>query len=54
MGIPQIIFIVILAMSLGINLTRHGEKRDGEYNAWIALLATAIETGLLIWGGFFT
>lgn len=54
MGIPQIIMIVILAMGLGIHITRHGEEREDEYNAVYATISTAIQVGLLIWGGFFT
>lgn len=53
MRAPQIIMIVIMAMGLGINLTKHGEPKEDNYSFPIALLATAIQAGLLIWGGFF-
>lgn len=52
MGTPQIIFIVLAAMTAGIILTKHGQPRDNyHFGHWI--FAAAIEMGLLYWGGFF-
>ena len=53
MRIPQIIYIVLLAMNLGINLVKHGERRIDKYNFFSALLGTVIPVALLCWGGFF-
>ena len=52
-GIPQIIIIVMFSMSLGINLIKHGEKQNSNYNFFITLFAVALESILLWWGGFF-
>lgn len=52
MGAPQIIFIVLTAMSAGIVMTKHGKPRDDyHFGHWI--FAAAIQLGLLYWGGFF-
>ena len=53
MGIPQVIMIVMLSLSLFINVVKHHEPRDGEYNGWDALIAIAIQVSILTWGGFF-
>lgn len=53
MGIPQIIMIVMLALVLFGNVTKHNKPREGKYNAWQALIGIAIQISLLTWGGFF-
>jgi hypothetical protein len=53
MQLPQIIMIALLAMSLGVYLANHGKPKTGEYNFWVGVIATAIQTALLVWGGFF-
>lgn len=53
MGIPQIIIIVLYAMTLLVSAHEHGKPREGKTNFWISLLGVAIIFGLLIWGGFF-
>ena len=53
MGVPQIIMIAIMAMGLGMHLVKNGEPKEEVYSFPIMLVATAIEVGLLIWGGFF-
>lgn len=52
MGVPQICYIVIITLGLGISLAKHGEPQ-GDYNFFTALVAAAIQIGLLILGGFF-
>ncbi len=52
MGTPQVIFLCLCAMSVGISMAKHGERREN-YNAWTSLFAAAIEIGILWWGGFF-
>lgn len=54
MGAPQIILIVLYAMSLGTELSKHGEPRTGNHSFWSALVACVIVGLLLVWGGFFT
>ena len=53
MGIPQILTVILYALSAGMHLERHGETRMETYNFWTALFALAIKMALLIWGGFF-
>ncbi len=53
-GIPQIIMLIMYAMSLGIDLAKHGEPREGKYNAVSGLIGVAIGLALLWWGGFFS
>ena len=53
MGTPQILVIVLYALSAWTNLCKHGETRTEKINFWTALLAIAIKTTVLIWGGFF-
>lgn len=53
MGIPQVIMIVMLSLTLFTNVKKHHESREGEYNGWYALIAIAIQVSILTWGGFF-
>lgn len=52
MGIPQILVIVLYAMSLGISLVNHGKRSEKTENAGVTLIATIIIISLLWWGGF--
>ena len=52
MGVPQICYIVIITLGLGIVLAKHREPQ-GDYNFFITLIAVAIQIGLLILDGFF-
>lgn len=51
MGVPQIIYLMLVACGLGVALCEHGKPR--EYNFWSQLLATVVEIILLWSGGFF-
>jgi len=53
MGIPQIILIVLMAVSLGITIAKDGTDRE-PYNAWQSVISIVIMVLLLWWGGFFT
>lgn len=53
MGIPQIIVICVTFLAIGIEMSRHGEKRKGTYNVFISILGNAINLAILYWGGFF-
>ena len=56
MKAPQIIIIVLYALSLGMYIAKHKEKKEGSmatYNAWTAAFTAIITLGLLYWGGFF-
>jgi hypothetical protein len=52
MQAPQIIIIVLIAISLVVNLLRNGESRKFSFVS--ALFDSAIVVGVLIWGGFFS
>lgn len=52
-GAPQIIWIVLAAIGLGISIVKHGESR-GPHNMWAAIIGTPLVAALLYWGGFFT
>ena len=53
MGIYQIIWIILTALSVGCTLADHGKPRTGKNNVWTTLIAAAIQLGLLYGGGFF-
>lgn len=53
MGAPQIIYIVLTGLGMGLALGSHGKPKTGKDNFFIALIASTIQIGLLIWGGFF-
>jgi hypothetical protein len=53
MGAPQIIWIILSAMSVGMALIQHGKPETGRQNAWVSIAAAAIVNSLLYWGGFF-
>lgn len=50
---PQIIWILLTAMHVGINISRHGETERGKYNGISSAIAAGLVAGLLYWGGFF-
>lgn len=54
LGIWQIIWICMMAVSLGVNLAVHGKPKKGNNNFFIALIAFCIQLVPLIFGGFFT
>ena len=53
MGAPQIIVIIIYAMAIGIEATRHGQPKEGNHNVLTTLISVAINVAILWWGGFF-
>ena len=53
MNAPQIIYIVLMALSLGTIVAKHGEARR-PYNFGVSLAAASIHLTLVWWGGFFS
>ena len=53
MGVPQILTIALMAISLLIQAYMHGKPRIGTYNVFGGLASAAITVLLLWWGGFF-
>lgn len=54
MKAPQLILVGLLCLSLGISMCEHGKEKVKKENAWYAIIAAAIQFGLLYWGGFFS
>lgn len=54
MNWPQITWIILSALALGIELSKHGEPRTGERNFWLQLFGTLVVAGVLWSGGFFS
>ena len=52
MGVPQIIYIILITAGVVINIVKHGEAKK-PYNAPETIIATIISVGLMYWGGFF-
>lgn len=53
MGGWQITYIILVCMSLGISLSKHGNRKTGYENFWTSLLAAGIQFFILYMGGFF-
>ena len=51
--LPQIIYVAIVILGLGVELERHGKPKEGKYNFITSALVTGLVFGLLYWGGFF-
>ncbi len=51
--IAAIIILCGLAISLGSDIARHGQPKEGVHNAWVDLIATVIVLGLYYWAGLF-
>ena len=49
----NIAVLVLMVLGMGIEMGRHGEKKDGTHNFFISLLSALIYIWLLIKGGFF-
>ena len=50
---PIFILAAIQIMGLGIQFERHGQKKEGNYNANHSIIALCILWGLLWWSGIF-
>lgn len=48
----RITFVIWLALSLGVYLAKHGERKEGTYNFWSGFISAVIQM-LLLWGGGF-
>ena len=53
LGLPQIIYLMLVAIGLGITIEEHGKPKDGINNFWATFIAQALTIALLVWGGFF-
>ena len=53
MGVPQVIYTLLLGLSLGMGLANDGKPKVGNSQFWIYSVKTVIQLGLLFWGGFY-
>lgn len=53
MKIPQIIILILIAISLLVGAYQHGTKETKENNFFVHLISNGIVFSLLYWGGFF-
>ena len=53
MGVPQVIVIVLYAITLLLSAYEQGKPYEYNKNFWGSLIGVAIVFGLLIWGEFF-
>jgi hypothetical protein len=51
---PEIIYIVLASLSLGITAVKNGEPRKGKINFAAVIISQALTFGILYWGGFFS
>jgi soluble lytic murein transglycosylase-like protein len=54
MGAPQIIWIVLVAIGLGLHLSKDGEHKPEKWSFYRSLIRVLFRGGLLWWGGFFS
>ena len=51
--LPQLIYLALIFLGLGLEMTRHGKPKEGTYNVKHTVIATVIGLTLLWGGGFF-
>jgi hypothetical protein len=51
--LPQILYLILVGLALGIIATHHGKPKTGNENFGVSLIAVLIQIGLMLWGGFF-
>ena len=54
MGIPQILMIFILSLSVIVHIVKNGEPMDIRYDGVANFIAKAITAGILYAGGFWS
>ncbi len=50
--IPQLLYIMLCILGLGVHMANHGEERVKNYNGWTQLISIIIIWVLLYYGGF--
>jgi hypothetical protein len=51
---PEIVYIILVSLSLGIATAQHGEPNKGKVSIFQTLISHALTAALLHWGGFFS
>ncbi|QPB08675.1 hypothetical protein KB681_gp37 [Burkholderia phage Mica] len=50
---PQIVYLALSLIGIGVQCAKHGKPREGKENVFGTLFATAVVCWLLYAGGFF-
>ena len=53
-GWPQLSYLLLTALGIGLVWARHGQPRSERYNVWYSLIGSVIVLPILYFGGFFT
>lgn len=53
-GWPQGIALALIFLHVCVHASKNGRPRDGHYDLGAALFASAVNIGILYWGGFFS
>lgn len=53
MQAPQVIWIILATLGIGISLAKDGQQKDDKYSFFTSTICTGLVAGLLYWGGFF-
>ena len=53
MGWPQVVYILLLGISLGASIIKDGKPKTGTHNLFHDLIAYALGVTLMYCGGFF-
>ena len=53
MGIPQVIFVILITIDITVDVCFHRQPKQGNHSAWCALIQDGLLAALLYWGGFF-
>lgn len=53
MGIPQVIFVILITVDITVDVCFHSKPKEGNHSAWGALIQDGLLAALLYWGGFF-
>ena len=51
--IPQLIYLALAFLGVGIAISEHGKPKKGNNNAWVTFTAFVTTVILLYYGGFF-
>ena len=51
--IPQLIYLGLTMIGLGMIISKHGQPKEGNHNAWSSIIASIVIGYVLYLGGFF-
>lgn len=53
MNIWKIIYLILVVLSCGMIIAKHGQPQTGTYSGWAGAISLILQLGLLALGGFF-